>query len=102
MVNKCSAVRGPHSPSELIHQNPLSDLLELAVKPSAPLKKNPPLRDKKQSNQSNNESVDQSVVGSVRRELLAPLSGVGVRSEPQAEALIPARERLTPLTVASG
>lgn len=48
------------------------------------------------------QAVDQSVIESVSRALLASLSGVSVRSEPQAEALIPTRECLTLLTVASG
>lgn len=49
-----------------------------------------------------NQPIDQSATESVRRPLLAFLSGVNVRPEPLAESLIPARECLTPLTVASG
>lgn len=38
-----------------------------------------------------NQAVDQSVIETVSRAPLASLSGVSVRSEPQAESLIPAR-----------
>lgn len=88
--------------SELIHQNILVHL-QFAASPAAA--RNPPLRDKKQSNQSNNESIKRPINRSLNQSvglLLASFSEVSVRSEPQAESLIRATECLTPLTVASG